>query len=108
MDPFRRTDRPQMVSCLREDVQCNVPSDLSVHGNDAFDKHVHDEAFIGSPEIEVTRVVEEGNIVMAEGRVRTQRKDGVWVELAFCDVFEMRGGAISRLTSYLVPSPEAD
>jgi ketosteroid isomerase-like protein len=44
------------------------------------------------------------DVVVAEGVVRTQRKDGVTLILAFCDVFEMRGGKIRRLVSYLMPT----
>ncbi len=36
------------------------------------------------------------------GTVRTQRKDGAFLNLAFCDVFEMHGGKIRRLISYLM------
>lgn len=41
-------------------------------------------------------------MVVAEGLVRTQRKDGTFLNLAFCDVFEMYGGKIRRLISYLM------
>jgi hypothetical protein len=39
---------------------------------------------------------------VAEGSVRTQRTDGTFLNLAFCDVFEMQDGRIRRLTSYLM------
>ena len=39
--------------------------------------------------------------VVAEGKVRTTRKVGGVLHLAFCDVFEMREGRIRRLTSYI-------
>ena len=42
------------------------------------------------------------HVVVAEGTVRTARTDGVVMTLAFCDVFEMRGGKIRRLVSYLM------
>lgn len=41
-------------------------------------------------------------MVVAEGTVRTQRKDGPFVNLAFCDVFEMQSGKIRRVVSYLM------
>jgi ketosteroid isomerase-like protein len=40
--------------------------------------------------------------VVTEGSVRTQRRDGTVLNLAFCDVFEMQGGKIRRLISYLM------
>ena len=50
----------------------------------------------------MTRLTEENEVVVAEGTVRTARTDGVVMTLAFCDVFEMRGGKIRRLVSYLM------
>jgi ketosteroid isomerase-like protein len=41
-------------------------------------------------------------VAVAEGTVRTQRKDGTLLNLAFCDVFEMQHGRIRRLVSYLM------
>jgi hypothetical protein len=46
--------------------------------------------------------------VVAEGTVRAQRKDGVRMTLAMCDVFEMERGLIRRLTSYLVDLTRVD
>jgi ketosteroid isomerase-like protein len=46
-------------------------------------------------------MIEQGNVVMAEGSVRTQKRDGGEVRLRFCDVFVMEAGKIKRLTSYL-------
>jgi uncharacterized protein len=52
--------------------------------------------------IAVTRITEENDVVVAEGSVRTQRRDGTILNLVFCDVFEMANGKIRRLVSYLV------
>jgi len=38
---------------------------------------------------------------VAEGSVRTQKRDGGELRLRFCDVFDMKAGKIARLTSYL-------
>ena len=102
MDGFRRTDRSLILSCLTDDVEWDVPGAFHVRGKDEFNRHIVSDAFVGSPEITVTRLTEDDNVVVAEGSVRTQQKDGPLLHLAFCDVFEMQGGRIRRLTSYLV------
>jgi ketosteroid isomerase-like protein len=102
MDGFRRTDRPAILACLADDVQWEIPGFFKVEGKAAFDAHIEDDAFVGRPEITVTRLIEENDVVVAEGTVRTQRKEGTVMRLAFCDVFELRGGKICRLVSYLV------
>jgi ketosteroid isomerase-like protein len=48
-------------------------------------------------------MLEDRDVVIAEGSVHTRRSDGTQVNLAMCDVFDMRDGSIRRLTSYLMP-----
>lgn len=71
-------------------------------GKEAFDREIENDAFTGSPTIRITRMVEENNVVMAEGTVRAAWKGGGILEALFCDAFEMDGGKIKRLISYLV------
>ena len=102
MEGFRRTDRAQILSCLTDDVEWVIPGAFHVRGQQEFDRHIVDDGFVGSPSITVSRLTEEGDVVVAEGSVRTERSEGAVMNLAMCDVFEMRGGKIGRLTSYLM------
>lgn len=102
MDGFRRTDYDQILSCLTDDVEWEIPGVFHARGKEEFAKQIEGEGFVGSPAITVTRLTEDDGVVVAEGSVRTQRKDRTFVQLAFCDVFEMRGGKIRRLISYLM------
>ena len=102
MDAFRRSDHEQILSCLTDDVEWEIPGAFHARGKEAFDRHIENDGFVGSPAITVTRLTEEGDVVVAEGVVRTQRKDGTFLNLAFCDVFEMSGDRIRRLISYLM------
>lgn len=102
MDGFRKSDHEQVLSCLTDDVEWELPGAFHIHGKEAFDQHIEDEGFVGSPEITVSRLVEENDVVVAEGAVRVSRTDGTIMNLVFCDVFEMRDGKIRRLISYLM------
>ena len=102
MDGFNKSDHKQILSCLTDDVEWMLPGAFHLKGKDAFDKEIENPAFEGKPEIVVTRMIEENNIVIAEGTVRTKKKDAEYINLVFCDVFEMRGGLIQKLTSYLM------
>lgn len=102
MDGFRRSDHEQVLSCLTDDVEWEIPGAFHVRGKEAFDKHIEDDGFVGGPAITVTRMTEGDDVVVAEGSVRTQRRDGTLLNLAFCDVFEIQGGKIRRLISYLM------
>ena len=103
MDGFRRTDHAQILSCLTDDVEWRVPGAFTVKGKEAFDGQIEGEGFTGSPTIVVDRMLEADDIVIAEGSVVARLTDGAALNLAMCDVFEMREGKIRRLTSYLMP-----
>jgi uncharacterized protein len=102
LDGFRTTDRPKILSCLTDDVEWVLPGVFHVHGKDDFAKHIVDEGFVGQPDISVSRLLEADDVVVAEGSVRAPKKEGGFLDLVFCDVFDMRDGKIRRLVSYLV------
>lgn len=102
MDGFRKTDRTQILSCLTDDVEWVIPGVFHVIGKEDFAKHIVDEGFVGHPVITVSRLMEEDDVVVAEGSVRAPKQDGTFLNLVFCDVFYMRNGKIRRLVSYLM------
>jgi len=103
MEGFRRSDHEMILSCLTEDVVWDLPGAFHLEGKVAFDREIENPAFRGKPEIQVSRMIEEGDVVVAEGTVRAQRSDGGILNAVFCDVFEMKSGKIRRLISYLLP-----
>ena len=104
MEGFRRGDHEMILGCLNEDVEWIIPAMFHVRGKEAFDREIENDQFVGKPIITIARMSEEKNVVVAEGTVRVQRKDGAQLELAMCDVFDMKDGKISRLVSYLMPA----
>ena len=101
LDGFRKSDHEQVLSCLTEDVEWAMPGAFHIVGKDAFDKEIENDAFVGSPTITITRVVEENDVVIAEGAVQARKRDGGLLNAVFCDVFVMRDAKIGRLTTYL-------
>lgn len=102
MDGFRESDHAKILSCLTDDVTWEMPGVYNLHGKEEFDKEIENEAFTGSPVITITRMIEENNIVVAEGKVQAKRKDGGNLTAVFCDVFHLENGKIKYLTSYLM------
>lgn len=102
IDGFRHTDSRRILSCLTDDVEWQIPGAFHVRGKEAFAEHIVDEGFAANPAIAIARLTEGDDVVVAEGSVRTQRKDGTFLNLVFCDVFEMKDGKIARLISYLM------
>ena len=102
MDGFNLGDHNKILSCLTDDVVWEMPGAYYHSGKKAFDKEIENEAFEGKPVINVVRVVEESDIVVAEGTVKGKRKGGEVFNAVFCDVFHMNNGKIKKLTSYLM------
>ena len=102
MDGFNKSDHEQILSCLTEDVEWDMPGGFHLVGKVAFNKEIENDAFVGKPVVTVARMTEENDVVIAEGAVRVRKGDGGFLNAVFCDVFVMKNAAIKRLTSYLV------
>ena len=97
MDGFHKADHEQILSCLTDDVIWEMPGFFRHIGKDAFDKELGNGAFEGHHTVTVTRMIEQGGVVIAEGSVKGD--DGT--TMVFCDVCEMRDGKISKLIAYI-------
>ncbi|MFV5699155.1 nuclear transport factor 2 family protein [Flavobacterium sp. ZT3R17] len=102
MEGFMASDHEKILSCLTEDVTWEVPGVFRLSGKEAFDKEIENDNFIGSPTIQIIRMIEENNIVIVEGAVQSQMKNGSLLDAVFCDVFHMQSEKIKHLTSYLM------
>ena len=102
MEGFRKSDHDMVLSCLTDDVVWLMPGFFHLTGKEEFDKEIENPNFEGSPDIIITRLVEEGDIVVAEGEVKGRMKNGNLLDAVFCDVFHFRNGKIRQLTTYLM------
>lgn len=102
MEAFKILDHEAILACLTDDVIWHIPGTFTISGKEAFDKEIENENFVGKPIIEVIRMVEENNIVVAEGTVQCETKAGHMLNLVFCDVFHLQNAKIKQLTSYLM------
>src|SRR4026208_934918 len=76
MDGFRTGDNALVLSCLTDDVEWMIPGAFHLCGKEAFDGEIENDAFVGRPTIEVTRLVEEGDVGAGEGTGRLARGGG--------------------------------
>ena len=102
MEGFRRSDHDKVLSCLTDDVEWLIPGMFHISGKAAFDKEIENEAFVGRPDITVSQLTEEADIVVAEGTARARKRDGGTLNVVFCDVFTMKDGKVRKLVSYLM------
>ena len=105
MDGFNQSDHAAILACLTDDIVWVMPGAFHLTGKAAFDKEIENDAFVGSPNIKLTRIIEEQDVVVAEGTVTSAKRDGGMLNAVFCDVFLMRDAKIHRLTSYVMEVP---
>jgi ketosteroid isomerase-like protein len=103
MDGFRSSDHDAILRCLTDDVAWHIHGHRTTHGKAEFDDEIENEEFMGSPELNVDRVLEDGNVVVVTGVGRgTHRVNGPF-QFAFADLFTFRGGLVARVDSFVVP-----
>jgi ketosteroid isomerase-like protein len=102
MDGFRKSDHEQILACVTDDVEWEMPGFFHLFGKEAFDREIENDAFVGSPTITITRMTEEDDVVVAEGAVQCAMRAGGVLNAVFCDAFTMRDGKIKRLVTYQV------
>ena len=100
MEGFSTSDHAKILSCLAEGIIWDVQGAFHIEGKDNFDKNIENDAFEGSPTIKIIRLLEDGNIVVAEGTVKCKMKNGGLMDAVFCEIFHFENGKIKQLTTY--------
>ena len=109
LDGFRRNDHAQILSCLTDDIQWTVYGAFRLTGKDAYDKAIDGAPdFIDPPELEVVRMVEQGDVVMAELTGVARRVAGGEMRMSMAEVFVMRDGKIAERRAWVIPLQEND
>src|SRR5690348_454707 len=92
LDGFRKLNHEQILDCLADDVEWFMPGAFQVQGKDEFDSQIESDCYADKPTIEVTRLTEESDVVVAEGSFTCPMTDGSVLNARFCDIYEQRAG----------------
>ena len=107
LDGFRRNDHEQILSCLTEDIEWTVFGAFRLTGKEAYDKAIDGAPeFIDPPELNVVRMVEQGDVVMAELTGTAKRAAGGEMRMSMAEVFVMRDGRIAERRAWVIPLTE--
>lgn len=108
IDGFNKSDHAQILSCLTDDIDWTIFGMLKLHGKEAYDKEIENPNFKGSPKLEIVRLVEEGDVIMAELTGEAQLADGTPFRMAMAEVFVMKDGLIDERKAYVFQLKEND
>jgi uncharacterized protein len=104
-------DWPAVAACLADDVERTewadgfAESGVPVRGKEAVLKGLEaPQRFV----IEISRMIEEDNIVAAEEIVRVPLKDGGLFIGRACGIFELENGKLKRMSSWVAEDKNRD
>jgi ketosteroid isomerase-like protein len=103
LDGFRKNDHQQILSCLTDDIKWTVFGAFQLTGKEAYDKAIDGAPeFVDPPELEVVRIVEQGDVVMAELTGTAKRATGGEMRMSMAEVFVMRNGKIAERRAWVI------
>jgi ketosteroid isomerase-like protein len=108
LDGFRRNDHAQILSCLTDDIEWTVFGAFHLIGKQAYDEAIEGPGFAGPPRLDVVRMVEQGDVVMAELTGEVIRDTGEVMRMSMAEVFVLREGKIAERRAWVVPLTEND
>lgn len=100
---FRTSDHERILALLTDDVVWRIHGHRELRGKEAFDGEIENEAFDGSPELEVERMIEGDDAVVVPHRGRGHLAGGGAFEFAAVTVLSFDGELIAAVDSYVVP-----
>jgi ketosteroid isomerase-like protein len=81
---------------------------VQLTGKQAYDEAIEGPGFVSPPELEVVRMVEQDDVVMAELTGSVARADGEVMRMSMAEVFVMRGGKIAERRAWVIELTEND
>ncbi|MFF2807761.1 nuclear transport factor 2 family protein [Streptomyces sp. NPDC058000] len=77
-------------------------------GKEAYDNAIEGPGFVPPPQLEVVRMVEEGDVVMAELTGSVRRDTGEVMRMSMAEVFVLRDGKIAERRAWVIELKEND
>jgi ketosteroid isomerase-like protein len=108
LDGFRRNDHTQILGCLTDDIEWTVFGAFHLTGKQAYDEAIEGPGWVAPPRLEIVRMVEQDDVVMAELNGEVAREDGAVARLSMAESFVMRDGLIAERRAWVIPLTEND
>ncbi|MCO5178148.1 MAG: nuclear transport factor 2 family protein [Thermomicrobiales bacterium] len=108
MDGFRKNDHEQILSCLTDDITWTVFGAFRLTGKEAYDAAIEGPGFIPPPTLDVVRMVEQDDVIMAEMTGSVRRDTGEVMRMTMAEVFVMRDAKIAERRAWVIELKEDD
>jgi ketosteroid isomerase-like protein len=108
LDGFRKNDHEQILSCLTDDIEWTVFGAFHLTGKQAYDSAIEGPGFVAPPQLEIVRMVEQDDVVMAELTGSVMRDTGEVMRMSMAEVFIMRDGKIAERRAWVIELKEND
>lgn len=108
LEGFRTGNHQQILDCLTDDITWTVFGAFRLSGKQAYDAEIDGVGFTGPPRLDVVRLVEQGDVVMAELTGSATRNSGEEMRMSMAEVFVMRRGKIAERRAWVIPLSEND
>ncbi|WP_329303433.1 nuclear transport factor 2 family protein [Streptomyces sp. NBC_00659] len=102
LNGFRKNDHAQILSCLTDDIEWTVFGGFHLTGKEAYDAAIEGPGFVAPPRLEVVRMVEEDDVIMAELTGTVMRETGEPMRMSMAEVFRMRDGKICERRAWVI------
>ena|SRR5438045_215296 len=107
LNGFRHNDHKRILSCLTDDIKWTVFGAFQLTGKAAYDKAIDGAPmFIDPPTLNVVRMVEQDDVVMAELTGTVKRAAGGEMRMSMAEVFVMREGKIAERRAWVIELKE--
>jgi ketosteroid isomerase-like protein len=108
LDGFRKNDHAQILSCLTDDIEWTVFGHFHLTGKQAYDDAIEGPGSAGPPQLDIVRMVEQDDVVMAELTGSATRDTGEVMRMSMAEVFRMRDGKICERRAWVIELEEND
>ena len=92
IDGFIKSDHDQILGCLTDDIEWTLFGGFHLVGKEAYDAEIENPAFVGSPVLEVVRLVEQDDVVMGVLVGTARRREGDLMRMNMAETWVMRDG----------------
>ena len=98
---FNRLDWHALTSLVTDDIERWEPGAPGpVRGKKELEEGMRPGPDVTELHADVARTIEEGDVAVAEGKVRISLKDGKKINVQFCTIFEFERDKIRRITAF--------